>query len=292
MMNIIGTGLSGLVGSRVVELLSNEFQFENLSLQTGVDITNKTDVVARIEKSDAPWVFHFAAKTDVDGAENERSMAEKSPTWIVNVLATESIVEACKKTGKKLLYISTDFVFDGLKDEYGEEDIPNPVGWYATTKYEGEKHVRTLGEQSLVVRIANPYGSKHGNKSDFVHKILKRLLGNEEVIAPVDQVFVPTYIDDIARAIKTLVISRANGIYHVVGNTALSPFQAAEEIAKTYVIPKARITRTTFKDYFKGKAPRPFHASLKNDKISKLGVVMSSFADGLQEVKHQEEHTI
>jgi len=95
-MNIIGTGLSGLVGSRVVELLGSRHTFEDLSLDTGVDITNPSTVEERIKKSDAQWVFHFAAKTDVDGAEKERSLGENSPTWIVNVTATENIVSICR----------------------------------------------------------------------------------------------------------------------------------------------------------------------------------------------------
>lgn len=288
-MNIIGTGLTGLVGSRVVELLSPEFVFENLSLETGVDITHKEDVISRIEASSAPWIFHFAAKTDVEGAESERSMAEKSPSWIVNVCATEYIVDAAKKTGKKMLYISTDFIFDGTKDFYTEEDEPNPEGWYAKTKYEGEKRVNSLGEDALVLRIANPYRARHKSKSDFVHKILDRLTEGEEILTPVDQIFVPTFVDDIARAIKTLVLSDEHGIYHAVGNTALSPFQATEEIASIFHAPKDKIIRSTFADFSKEKAPRPFHAALKNDKISKLGVVMMNFHDGLTEVKKQEE---
>ncbi len=284
-MKILGTGLSGMVGSRVIELLSPRFQFENLSLETGVDITKKETVDRYVEHSDAPWIFHFAARTDVDGAEKERDQKEESPTWVVNVSATQYIVDACKKFRKKLLYISTDFVFDGEKDQYTEKDTPHPLGWYAETKYEGEKRVDTLGGDGLIIRIANPYQSARFTKADFVHKIIDRLASGQEVIAAQDQIFVPTFIDDIAPAIETLVTRGLFGIYHVVGSQALSPFMAAQKIAKLFNFDISLVKPASFVQYFSGRAPRPFHANLKNDKITQLGVVMHSFDEGLAIVK-------
>ncbi len=285
-MKILGTGLSGLVGSRVVELLSPHFQFENLSLETGVDITKKETVDTYFASSDAPWVFHFAARTDVDGAEIEKTLKEKSPTWIVNVEATRYVVQACRKTGKHVLYVSTDFVFDGTKDAYSETDTPKPQqGWYATTKYEGEKLVTGLQDFGLIIRIANPFRSDRFAKPDFVHKIIDRLKNNQEVVAPNDQIFVPTFIDDIAQAIKTLIEDKAHGVYHVVGSQALSPFAAAQKIASVFGFDLSLVAPTTFAKYFAGRASRPFHGHLKNDKITKLGVVMHSFDEVLPRVQ-------
>lgn len=284
-MKILGTGLSGLVGSRVVELLSPYFQFENLSLETGIDITKKATVDRYLESSDAPWVFHFAARTDVDGAEKERTLKEKSPTWVVNVVATGYVVEACARTGKHLLYVSTDFVFDGTKDTYSETDTPNPRGWYAATKYEGEKLVAALQTNGLIIRIANPFRLDSFTKPDFVYKIIERLKNNQEVVAANDQIFVPTFIDDIAGALKVLVENNASGICHVVGSQAISPFTAAQKIAKAFNFDGGLVRPTTFARYFEGRAPRPFHAYLKNDKITKLGVVMHSFDEVLLRVK-------
>src|SRR4030042_6196951 len=229
-MKIIGTGLSGLVGSRVVELLSPSYSFENLSLETGVDITQKETVDAYLDRSDSPWVFHFAAKTDVDGAEKERNLGEKGSVWLVNVGATQYIVDACRRTKKRLLYISTDFVFDGKKDVYNEDDIPKPQGWYAVTKYEGEKRVTSL-DNGLVIRIAYPYRASDKVRPDFVNKIIARLKSGESIAAPGDKLFGPTFIDDIAHAIQVLVERNARGIYHVVGSEAISPYRAAQQIA-------------------------------------------------------------
>lgn len=283
-MNIIGTGLSGLVGSRIVELLSPRFLFEDLSLDTGLDITNEKAVRERIGQSRAPWVFHFAAKTDVDGAQKERALGTKSSTWIVNVIATQHVVSVCRETGKRLLYISTDFVFDGTSLEYREDAMPNPQGWYAVTKYEGEKRVAALGEKSLIIRIANPY-RKGGSKLDFARKIIDMLTRGQSVAAPIDQLFVPTLIDDIGAAIEVLINNNASGIYHVVGSQGLSPYDAAKKIAASYDLDASLVRETSFEEYFRGRAPRPKRAVLKSDKIDKLGIKMHSFDEGLKLIR-------
>lgn len=286
-MKILGTGMSGLVGSRVMELLDDEFAFTDLSHETGVDITDYTKVNNRVAASSAPWVFHLAAFTDVDGAEKERLLGEKSVAWKVNVAATQNIVEACRRYGKRLLYISTDFVFKGDQPAYSEEDLPNPQGWYAITKYAGEKLVATLGDQALIIRIANPYRAAATGKPDFVHKIMARLSAGQTVMSPTDQLFVPTFIDDIAAAIGILVKKDTSGLYHVVGNSALSPFAAAAKIATVFGFDRALVTETTFAQFFAGRAPRPFHAVLKHDKIDKLGIKMRTLGEGLAEIKRQ-----
>lgn len=287
-MNILGTGLSGLVGSRVVELLSPHHTFENLSLETGVDITNKDLLDHYIEKSPAEWIFHFAAKTDVDRCEQEKSLGIASSAWKINVVTTEHIVSACQKTVKRLLYISTDYVFEGTKGAYTEEDQPHPKSWYAVTKYEGEKLVQSLGEHGLVIRIANPYRSHPVGKLDFVHKIITRLSQGLDTVSPDDQVFVPTFIDEIARAIDRLIRENAYGIYHVVGSQAMTPYASTLVIAAMYQLNQALVKPSNFFEYYEGRAPRPFHAALRNDKIARLGVIMSSFEEGLTKVRSQE----
>lgn len=297
-VNIIGTGFSGLVGSRVVELLSNEHSFEDLSLETGVDITDYQAVNTRLKNSSASWVFHFAAYTDVQGAEDERSLGELSKPWKVNVAATEHIAEIIKKTGKKMIYVDTDYAFDGKKKEYSEQDSPHPKGWYAVTKYEGAKRVLALGQQAIVIRIANPYRANQKSvpaqqwKKDFVHKMIDRFREKQTLAAATDQIFVPTFIDDIAQAIRVLIRRNSFGLYHVVGSSALSPFEAAIAIAKEWNFDKSLIKKTTFKDFFAGRAPIPQYANLKNDKIRSLGVTMRTFDEGLREVKKIEYNTV
>ncbi|MEK9143654.1 MAG: SDR family oxidoreductase [Patescibacteria group bacterium] len=281
-MKIIGTGLSGLVGSRVVEFLEPEFQFDNLSLETGVDITQKNVVQERISVSNAPWVFHFAAVTDLDVSEKERQLGEKSLSWRVNVEGTRNIVDAAAASGKHVLYLSTDFVFDGKDGPYTEEDTPNPQSWYAVTKYEGEKLVAGLADAGLILRIAFPYQAASIGRPDFVHRIMKGLRTGERIEAPSDQHITPTYIDDVARVIQILVGNGASGVYHAVGSEALSPYDAAILIAKTHRLDQSRIAPTTWVSYYNKRAPRPRRAVLKNTKIEILGLTMTPFSEGVR----------
>lgn len=294
-MNIIGTGLSGLVGSRVVELLTTH-TFTNLSLEHGIDITDTASVSSYIHSAtDAMWVLHLAAYTNVQQAEKERALGENSVAWRVNVDATQNIVDVCKATGKRLLYIDTDYAFDGTKDTYTEDDIPHPLSWYAYTKSEGAKRVLTLKEGSAIVRISNPYRSMVGlsngkqGKKDFVHKMLECLSANQEIVAPSDQIFVPTFVDDIAYALETLMMQEASGIFHVVGSQALSPFDAARSLARLYGFDESLVRSTSFESYFKGRAPTPKKAVLCIDKVRALGIKMKGFEDGIAEMKHQED---
>ncbi len=291
-MNIIGTGLSGLVGSRVVEILRGKHVFRDLSLETGVDITNYDVVKKAVRASEAPWMFHFAAYTDVQGAEKEKNLGEHSVSWKINVDATQNIVEAVRETGKKLVYVDTDYAFDGKKKNYTEEDAPNPQGWYAKTKHEGAKRVLSLGERALVFRIANPYRAYPGGvfvgKKDFVHKMLERLSQGLSLAAATDQLFVPTFVDDIAAALNKCMETNAHGLYHVVGSSAISPFDAACMVARIWEFSPSLVTKTTFAEFFQNRAPIPRFAALANDKIRALGVHMRTFEEGLREVKEME----
>lgn len=281
-MNIIGTGLSGLVGSRIVKLLQPEFQFENLSLETGIDITKRDVVEEKLSVSPAPWVFHFAAVTDVDACEKERQKGESSLTWRVNVDGTQHIVDAAARSGKHVLFLSTDFVFDGNADSYSEESTPDPQSWYARTKYEGEKRVALLGDAGLILRIAFPYQAKRIIRPDFVHRIIGQLRTGERIVAPTDQLFTPTYIDDVARVIRELINRDSSGIYHAVGSQALSAYDASLLIAKTHHLDESKIAPTTWALYYKGRAARPLRAVLENTKLKALGLSTIPFREGVR----------
>lgn len=288
-MKLLGTGLSGLVGSRIVELLSPKHTFTNYSLENGVDITDREGILARIQgEFESPWVLHLAAYTNVQQAEKDRSLNKESIAWKVNVEATQNIIDACLATDKRLLYVDTDYAFDGTKKLYNEDDIPNPQGWYAITKSEGAKRVLAMDERGLVIRISNPYRANPVGKTDFVHKMLERLTNGQEIVAPTDQLFVPTFVDDIARSIDALISAHANGIYHVVGSQAISPFDAARTVAHIFGQREDLVKETSFAAYFSGRAPVPQYAVLTNDKIRALGVTMRGFRDGVAEVKKQE----
>lgn len=284
-MNIYTIGGSGLVGSRIVELLKGKHNFDDLSLTNGVDITDPASLDVIKNDTEHDVVLLLAAKADVDGCEEDKSLGEDGPAFKINVGGTQNVVNACKESNKKIIYISTDFVFDGEKEPpyaYTEDDTPHPLNWYADTKYKAEKIVKNSGLPFLIVRIAYPYREEFDPKKDFVRAIASRLEQKLSVQAVTDHIMTPTLLDDLALALDALLENNEKGIYHVVGSDSLSPYDAAMIIAEMYGFDKSLISKTTRGEYFNGKAARPFNLSLNNDRIKQLGVTMHGFAEGLQ----------
>lgn len=325
-MKIIGTGITGLVGSRIVELLTPKgLKFINLSLETGVDISRPETIEDKFKDNEANWVVHLAAKADVDGCEKDRekdikiSLARRSldegggyedikrikvsdiikekekfyglkTAWAINVVGTLNITELCRKYHKKLIYISTDFVFDGKKSEdeaYTEEDLPNPINFYAQTKYLGEKIVQFLLKDWIICRIAYPYRAKFIPKKDFVRGLMERYQMSQPIVGVTDQWITPTFIDDLVYGLEKLINQNHQGIYHLVGSSFLTPFEAANLIAEIFNFSKKDLSQITREQYYSDRAARPFNLKLKNDKIKNLGIEMKNFKEGLEEMKKQ-----
>lgn len=304
-MKILVTGLTGLVGSRFAELLGESYEFEGIGRKTGADITDKTSITQKISSLDASIVLHLAAKTDVDGCEEDKETDNKflklknpgnkewikqKTAWVVNVFGTQNIVEACQKNNKKLIYVSTDFVFDGnisQGEAYEEEDIQNPINWYGRTKYEGEKIVMNSGLDWIIVRLAYPYRASIANKNDFSQIVLQKLKSGQKLNMVTDHVMTPTFIDDFVYAVDSLIKTNSSGVFHTVGDQFISPFDAANLIASKFNLDRNLISQTSRAEYFKGKAQRPFFLGLRNDKIEEMGIKMKTFEQGLDEIKKQ-----
>lgn len=287
-MKIFTIGGSGLVGSRIVELLQDTYDFTDLSISKGIDITDPASLDVIKNDTEHDIVLHFAAKADVDACEKDKPLGEEGPAYKINVIGTQNVAEACKIGKKKMIYISTDFVFGGEatpENGYSEEDIPHPLCWYAQTKAMGEQVVLKAGMPYMILRIAYPYRKAFEPKKDFVRAVADRLAQGLPVKAITDHIFTPTFIDDIAPAIDILLQHEATGIYHVVGDQSLAPYDASILIAKTFGYDTALVGKTTREEFFKDRAPRPFDLSINNDRIEQLGVTMKTFTQGLQEMK-------
>jgi dTDP-4-dehydrorhamnose reductase len=287
---VIGIGLNGLVGSRITEHLADKIDFIPMGISNGIDITKPETLSAIGDFPNSNFVLLLAAKADVDGCEKDKEAKEKGEAWRVNVEGSKNVAEVAKKTGKKIIYISTDFVFDGEKPiggNYTEEDIPNPINWYGQTKFEGEKVVEESGADFLVIRLAYPFRKEFEAKADFVRFIKNRLNDGIQTKIVTDHIFCPTYIDDFAIAIEKLIKEDASGIYHVVGGEAITPYEAAQAIANVFNLDKSLILKTTRGEFFKDRAPRPFNLALSNAKIEELGVKMKGFEESLQFIKSE-----
>lgn len=287
---IIGIGINGLVGSRVVELLSNDFDFKNFDRKSGVDISNKDSLSKLKNVKNSRFILLMASKTDVDGCERDKDLGENGEAWKINVEGVANVVDFAKENDKKIIFMSTDFVFDGEKSEkqeYREEDIENPINWYGKTKFEGEQRIRQGQIDYMIVRIAYPFRAKFEEKLDFVRFIKNRLESGTEISMVVDHIFSPVYIDDVAYGLKTLINDDATGLFHLVGEEKITPYGAAVRIADVFGLDRNLIRMTTRAEFFKDRAARPFNLALSNDKIEKLGVKINGFDQSLQLIKSE-----
>jgi dTDP-4-dehydrorhamnose reductase len=304
---ILATGLSGMVGSTIKDILKDRVLFEDLI----VDITDAKTVSERISYSDSPYVVHFAAKANPDECEKDKEEMTKLPfgkesgkdllhidkiqpdqwkgllsAFAVNVVGTKNISEACKKAGKKLIHISTDYVFSGrTKDKYIEKSLPDPVNYYGLTKYWGELVVQHVLPESTIMRIAVPFGAISSTRPDVVSRMRHLLQSNGKVQAVEDQLTTPTLINDIVEALVLILSKDVSGTFHVVGSQTLSPFELALAIAEIFNYDKHLIMPVSFKTYYINRAPRPQFLTLSNDKLRELGFTPLSFKEGLSKIK-------
>jgi len=283
---IIGSGLSGLVGSRIVELLSSQFEFENLDLMSGINILNLNEIEPKIANSKAKTFIHLAAFTDVNAAWQERNN-KNGLCYQINVLGSANIAKLCQKYHKFLVHFSTDFVFDGKKiTPYAEKDKPNPIEWYGQTKFLAEKEIENSGCEFCIVRIAFPFRENFADKTDLVRKMIESFKNKNLYPMFFDQKITPTFIDDIAAGIKIILNKKPEGIYHLVGSTFLSPYELAKKIAKLVNFDSSLIKKTSLFNYLKDHPEsRPYHKNLalSNEKAKKqLGIEMKT----IDEVTH------
>lgn len=263
MKTVITTGGTGLVGSRITEVLGKEFSFHNLDLRSSpaVDITDESAVSRTLLNSPAEWVIHLAAFTDVTKAYEENGNTD-GVTYKVNVLGTQAVVNACKATGKKLLHISTAYVFNGEKEApYTEEDTPSPIEWYGATKAKAEEVVLAADIHSVILRIDNPFRSTPFEKPDIVQRIAAKV--NDGSLPPQfsDSHFGPTYVEDMAKVIHWVMNQNAEGIYHATNNESWTPYdfaqQVAERLGKKDVVQEGSLTeflKTTQRPYQRNTA--------------------------------------
>jgi len=293
MQKIIGTGLTGLVGSRIVELLKDKFEFVDFSLDTNVNILDLASITAAFEQhKDAIAVLHMAAFTDTNVAWDQRG-DKTGICYQLNVEGTRNILNLAKKYNQYLIYISTDFVFDGAKNTpYLETDTPFPIEWYGETKYLGEKVIQDSGYTNYnISRITYPYRAKFEIKADIIKKVLTKLQNNEPVKMFSDQICTYTFIDDIAQALGYFFENKTTGIYHLVGSSSHSPYEMAKLVAKTFGFDENSVQASSLKEYIKSQpaGSRPWQKTLitSNQKAKDLGLNFKTLTEGLEEIKKQ-----
>ncbi len=275
-MKILLTGASGLLGQKILDKLTKRRDrvvaiynrnpiniYSSNIIGIRMDISNTIVLEDLIMKTKPDIIVHTAALTNVDECETNKEKA-----WKINVEATRSIVRAARVVKSYIVYVSTDYVFDGEKGLYKEKDLVNPINYYGLTKLLGEELVRSSDLLYTIVRPSAIYGLG-GSKKSFAEYVIEKLLRNEEVYAVIDQYVSPTLNTLLAEAIVEIMDLRPMGILHVAGER-MNRYEFAIKIAEAFNLPKEKIRRASMKDMKHWKARRPRDSSLDVSKARKL----------------------
>ena len=266
---VLVIGSEGTLGKTLIDVLKADFidvvGADILSLDNKVDITKKAEVNRLIEFVKPEIVILTAAYIDVDGCENDIEHA-----FSVNQKGPENVAAACKESNIKLLYISTDFVFDGSKKApYTENDNPNPLNIYATSKLKGEEAISSLLDRYLIVRTSWLFGKQGKN---FVDTIIDKAKVEDRFKVVSDQVGSPTYANDLADAIAELIsvedIFNAN-IVNITNTGSCSWYDFAKEALHLKGIDTAKLIPVTTEEISR-PALRPKYSVLDNSYFNKI----------------------
>lgn len=261
-MKVMVTGVKGQLGYDVVKRL------ECLGIEAkGVDIddfdlTDENAVLNAICQYDPDVVVHCAAYTAVDNAEDNRDLCYK-----VNVLGVRNVAYACREVDAKMVYISTDYVFNGQGEEFFKpEDKKEPINYYGETKSLGEDEVTKLLEKFFIIRISWVFGK---NGKNFVKTMLRLGAEKDELNVVCDQIGSPTYTVDLARLICDMIQTEKYGIYHATNEGVCSWAEFTEEIMKQAGL-GMKVNHIT-SDKYPSKAKRPFNSRMSKDKLDENG---------------------
>ncbi len=262
---ILVTG-SGLLGAEVISVLGREFEVVgtyNSKPKEGavrLDITDRSGVFDAVGKAMPSVIVHTAALTNVDYCESHHDEA-----MAINALGTKNVADAANKFNAKMIYVSTDFVFDGKGSMYREDDPVNPISYYAYSKLLGEYYVLGL-DNYVIARTSVVYGNARQN---FVTWVRDSLKSGTRIKVVNDQFNTPTLSTDCAEAIMELVKNCAQGVYHTAGSERISRFEFARKIACFYGLDESLIEPVTSAT-LNQKAKRPMDSSLDTTKINKF----------------------
>jgi dTDP-4-dehydrorhamnose reductase len=241
-----------------------------------IDIQKEEDTVFKIEKLRPDIMVHIAAYTDVDGCELNEEKA-----FAVNAEGTKHVALTASRCQAKMVYLSTDYVFDGNKREpYLESDSPHPLNVYGRSKWKGEQYVQELVKDPLIVRTEWLFG-RYGK--NFVTSILRQA-GEKRVLSIVnDQIGSPTYTVDLAKAISALIQFDASGIFHVANSDLCTWYTFGQAILKLSGMDKVRVIPIYSKELGR-PAIRPSYSVLNCQKLKKkTGLTLRPWSEALKE---------
>ena len=273
---VLVTGANGLIGSRVVARLLDEGekliatgrgprrQLPASAEYVELDLMRPESLRELIESARPRAVVHCAANADVDACEKDPVQA-----WTLNLRATEAAALGCRAAGARLLAVSTDYVFDGERGPYSEDDVPNPRNVYGRTKYAGELAAQLHAPDCAVARVASVYSARRGARRTFATNAAEALRAGQPVRAFEDQIVSPTLADDAARMITGLLRSGERGIWQCAGASVVSRLEFCRALARKLGADEKLVEPVPLASA-KVIAPRPARTGLRVERIRRL----------------------
>jgi dTDP-4-dehydrorhamnose reductase len=270
-----------MLGTALLPVLQKRHQVWGIDVQD-CDICDAGAIAAVVHTRQPELVIHLAAYTNVDGCEANPGIAEET-----NSLGTRNIATACAEVDAAMLYMSTDYVFDGTKaGAYREDDPPNPVSVYGRSKLLGEQHVRTLLKRYFITRTSWLYGP---NGKNFVTTILKFAYQQKVLRVVDDQRGSPTYTRHLSLKIAELVETGVYGVYHTTGAGTCSWYEFARTILDFWPVEGAQVLAIATGESGRA-ARRPANSVLENGALKRTHLELMphwqvALAEYLEEIK-------
>jgi len=295
-MRIIVTGCNGLLGQKLVELISSKPEHHLIAtakskliptLSRGefhsLDITNREEVDGIIFKIKPDVVINTAAMTQVDQCEIEREKC-----WQANVEAVRYLVDACQKNNVYLVHVSTDFIFDGSHGPLDENEKPNPISYYGESKLAGEMVVQQSSIHWAILRTVLVYGvTQDMSRSNIVLWVKKSLEEGKTINVVNDQWRTPTLVEDLAMGCFLAATKKIKGVFNISGDQMMTPYDIAIAAADFFKLDKSLIQQTD-STKFTQPAKRPPKTGFIIEKAKKeLGYKPHTFIEGLAILSNQ-----
>jgi len=285
-------GSNGLLGQSLVEEFKQSYDLiavsrglKNKSMiddsqYFSVDITHRSEMLDLLQEHRPDVIINAAAYTNVDGCEKE-----KEACWDANVHAVENIIDGANAFPTILVHISSDYVFDGMKGSYVEEDSLYPLGSYARSKMAAENIVTNSPMNHIIARTQVLYGFGREIRLNFATWVLRRLSAGENIRVVIDQIGNPTLVDDLSESIFRLLQKQEYGLFHVCGPETLSRYDFALKIAEVFDLKADLIERAITADLDQS-SPRPLNSSFIIDKlVNRIDWEPHGVYEGLKELK-------
>jgi len=295
MQRILITGASGFVGenlahrftslgARVFLVYGSHVPQTRSDGAFRVDLSVRDDLPRVLGDLHVDAVVHTAAIVSPDSCESDPEQAHA-----VNVEGTRETARWAEDRGARMLYFSTDLVYDGDRSPYKEEDPPNPINVYGRTKLSGEEEVQRICSSWIVLRLALSYGPTRGALGDWTWKMREALREGKDLTLFTDQFRTPAYAGDTAEAVSMLIKGKENGIYHMGGSERISRYEFGRRFARAFQLPGNRFKAVRMSDVQAG-APRGRDCALNTDKLCRdTGLRLCNVEEGLLRQRQEEE---